>query len=287
MTGKPYGVYGVTASSVSEDLRALLDGASFVYCRETKSVANLNEAGVKAAELGFTPDAVFAMTSLDEERAADFLKRNQLGEKRFVCVVPRLRYTPYHLLKKVNWSDEKIHQVMTVNEKYKEIDHAKLREAIVRWVRETGGRVLLCPEMTYQIDLLRPLLFDPLPDDVKDHVVLRETYWLPNEAASVYRRAFAVISLECHSPIIAASQGTPCLYVRQPEDTIKGQMYYDIGLDDWVFEIDQTEGSQIADRVMKAYRDPEGAARYLAAAMEKVAARHEETMRVVRRSAGL
>ena len=51
-------------------------------------------------------------------------------------------------------------------------------------------------------------------------------------------RAHAVISMECHSPIIAAAQRTPFFYLRQPEDTIKGQMYYDIGLSDWVFEID-------------------------------------------------
>ncbi|MFW6104173.1 MAG: hypothetical protein ACOC59_03795 [Bacteroidota bacterium] len=51
--------------------------------------------------------------------------------------------------------------------------------------------------------------------------------------------AFAVLSFECHSPIMSCFNGTPAFYLRQPEDTIKGQMRYDIGLEDWVFEIEK------------------------------------------------
>lgn len=43
--------------------------------------------------------------------------------------------------------------------------------------------------------------------------------------------------------------------LRQPEDTIKGHMYYDLGFDDWIFEIEQTEGKQIADQLRKVYKD--------------------------------
>ena len=60
--------------------------------------------------------------------------------------------------------------------------------------------------------------------------------------------------MECHSPIISLVNGTPAIYVRQPSDTIKGQMYYDLELSDWIFEIDDTTGGQIADRVMDIHR---------------------------------
>src|SRR6185436_16727023 len=99
-----------------------------------------------------------------------------------------------------------------VNERHREADHAKLRTAIVAWVRETGGKALLCPEMTYHVDLLRPLLFDPLPDDVKVRTVVRPGYWLTDEAASTYRHAAAVVSLEMHSPIIAVANGRPAIH---------------------------------------------------------------------------
>ncbi len=42
------------------------------------------------------------------------------------------------------------------------------------------------------------------------------------------------ICFENHCPILACVQGTPAFYLRQPEDTIKGQMWYDIGLSDWI-----------------------------------------------------
>ena len=60
-------------------------------------------------------------------------------------------------------------------------------------------------------------------------------------------------------------------YLRQPEDTIKGQMYYDLGLADWVFEIEETEGKQIADTLMENWENYNKAERKLGKAMKKVA----------------
>ena len=53
---------------------------------------------------------------------------------------------------------------------------------------------------------------------------------------------------------MAIAAGTPSFYLRQPTDTIKGQMYYDLGLNDWVFEIDDTTGQQIADPLMHVHQ---------------------------------
>jgi hypothetical protein len=85
-----------------------------------------------------------------------------------------------------------------------------------------------------------------------------------------YARAYAVLSFECHSPIIAAANGTPMFYLRQPEDTIKGQMYYDLGFDDWIFEIDQTEGYQIADGLMGIWSNYDKAKKDLSKSMDKI-----------------
>jgi hypothetical protein len=159
--------------------------------------------------------------------------------------------------------------VEETNLKYKETDHAKLREAMIVWVRETGNKVLVCPEMTYEVDIMDELLIHPLPEDVKPFVVKRG-YWLPDEAASVYEKAHTVLSFECHSPIIAAANGTPFLYLRQPEDTIKGQMYYDLGFDKSIFEIEQTSGKQLADRLMAIWNDYPKACTELAGRMDQV-----------------
>ena len=107
------------------------------------------------------------------------------------------------------------------------------------------------PEMTYQVPRLRPLLYDPLPADVKPSVAVLDRYWLTAEAASVYARAAAVVSFEMHSPIMAVAAGTPAVLLRQPTDTRKGQMWRDVGLDEWIFEIDDSTGRAIAERVIQ------------------------------------
>ncbi|MDA3866724.1 MAG: polysaccharide pyruvyl transferase family protein [Salinivirgaceae bacterium] len=270
-TEKPFGVFGTTLETPNKYHVKILKKASFIYTRETRSVEHLRKVGINGDHVAFAPDATFYLNIHNEEKAASFLKENELEDKKFICAIPRLRYTPYHLFNpnKNGWSDEKIREVEETNLKYKEIDHAKLREAMIAWVRETQQKVLVCPEMTYQVDLMDELLINPLPEDVKPFIVKRG-YWLPDEAASVYAKAHTVLSLECHSPIIAAANGTPFFYLRQPEDTIKGQMYYDLEFDDWTFEIDETEAQQISDQLRIVWTDYDKAKEKLAFSMKKV-----------------
>ena len=271
-TNKPFGVFGTTLENPSKYHQEILQKASFIYTRETKSIEHLKKVGIMGEHIQFAPDATFFINIRDDKKGFDFLKKHGLEDKKFICTVPRLRYTPYHTFNPNNngWSAEKIKQVEETNEKYKEIDHAKLREAMIAWVRETGNKVLICPEMTYAIDIMDELLINPLPEDVKPFIVKRG-YWLPDEAASIYAKAHTVLSLECHSPIIAAANGTPCFYIRQPEDTIKGQMYYDLDFNDWTFEIDNTTGKQIADRLREVWKDYDKAKAKLKISMDKVA----------------
>ena len=269
---KPFGVFGTTLENPNEYHQSILQKASFIYTRETKSIEHLKKAGITGKHIRLAPDATFFMNIRDDEKGNAFLKANGLEDKKFICTIPRLRYTPYHKFRPDNnsWNANKIKQVEETNEKYKEIDHAKLREAIIAWVRETGNKVLICPEMTYQVGIMDELLINPLPEDVKPFVIKRG-YWQPDEAASIYAKAHSVLSFECHSPIIAAASGTPFFYLRQPEDTIKGQMYYDLGFNDRVFEIDNTSGKQIADSLRDVWQNYEKSKAKLKASMANVA----------------
>jgi polysaccharide pyruvyl transferase WcaK-like protein len=252
--GKPFGFGGVTLTDAEiKTHRDLLSAAKFVFTRDTDSLAALKKSGLTGPTMDFGPDATFALDLRDDAAADKLLKQYKLEPGEFLCAVPRLRWTPY-------WE---IHPERTkpnpersaVNEAFAERDHAKLRDGIVAWVRETKRRVFLVPEMTYAVVRLRPLLFDPLPDDVKPHVAVLDRYWLTAEAASVYAKAAAVASFEMHSPIIAVANGTPATLLRQPTDTRKGQMWRDVGLNHWIFEIDATTGRQVAERVVEVGKD--------------------------------
>ncbi|MDF1572788.1 MAG: polysaccharide pyruvyl transferase family protein [Bacteroidales bacterium] len=281
-TGKPFGVFGVTLQNPSEYHQEILRQASFIYARETLSIQHLKQVGIEGPHIQFVPDATFFCNIKDEKKATRYLEANHLENRKFICVIPRLRYTPYHLIYSDNdWSDEKIKMVEETNEKYKEADHAKLREAMIRWVRETKNKILVCPEMTYQVDIMDELLIDPLPDDVKPFVVKRG-YWLTGEAASVYSKAHALLSFECHSPILSLYNGTPAFYLRQPEDSIKGQMYYDLGYNDWVFEIMETEGHQIADRLMEVHNNYDAAKAIVMNTNKKIRNIYDQSVQTIR-----
>jgi polysaccharide pyruvyl transferase WcaK-like protein len=167
--------------------------------------------------------------------------------------------------------NESDYEIDAINAEHAARDHAPLRDLVTLWVRETGLKVILCPEMTYEIAVAKEQLFDPLPADVKPNVIWRDTFWLADEAASVYARAVAVVSAECHSPIIALSQGTPALYVRNPADTVKAQMFRDLGLTDWVFESNHTTGQQLWETLKPLHENRAAGRAKVQAAMQQAA----------------
>ncbi len=268
-SAKPFGIYGTTIQNIDENLKKLLSKAAFIYTRETASLKVLEKAGITGNHVGFAPDATFFLNIHNDAKAEQFLRENGLEKKKFICAVPRLRITPYYKNNPSNYTLERIQQIEELNNQKKEPDHAKLREAMVAWVRETGNKVLVCPEMTYQVELMDELLIDPLPADVKPFIVKRG-YWLPDEAASVYAQAHTVLSFECHSPIISAANNTPFFYLRQPEDTIKGQMYYDLQFNDRVFEIEETTGTQITNSLREVWKNYDTSCAQLKKSMKNV-----------------
>lgn len=264
--GKPYGFAGVTLSDDElRNHRTLLAGAKFVFARDTDSLRAFQEAGIKGPKAAFGPDATFAFDLRDEAAADKVLQEHGLEAGKFLCAVPRLRWTPYWEINPATTRPNPARSA--VNEAFADRDHAKMREAIVAWVREFGRRVLLAPEMTYAVPRLRPLLYDPLPEDVKRSVAVLDRYWLTAEAASVYARAAAVLSFEMHSRILAVSGGTPAMLLRQPTDTRKGQMWRDVGLQRWILEIDAVDGKQVAERLVELGKDLPGARRRAAEAL--------------------
>jgi hypothetical protein len=53
-------------------------------------------------------------------------------------------------------------------------------------------------------------------------------------------------------------------------------MYYDLGFNDWTFEIGQTEGKQIADRLLEVWSDYPAALAKLKVSMDKVSGIYAE-----------
>ncbi len=186
--------------------------------------------------MAFAPDGAFAADVRDDERAIAFLAAHQLEPGRFLCVIPRTRFTPYWEIPTRNTPFDAGRHAR--NEAMKEHDNAPLRDAIIAVVRQTSMKVLVCPEDETQVKLGKEILVDPLPADVKPRVVWRDRYWLTDEAISTYTRSAGLFGLEMHSPIMCVGNGIPAIVCRFAEQTSKGFMWKDIGLGDWLFDLD-------------------------------------------------
>ncbi len=280
--GKPFGVYGITYGGAAESQRALLSRAQFVYFRDTVSLAKAVDDGIESPIMEFSPDGAFAVDLRNDDAAEQFLGENQLEEGRFLCCIPRLRYTPYWRIHDREMTDQD-REKHARSEEMQEHDHAPLREAITALTRDHGYKVLVCPEDMSQMEVGKRLLVDRLPDDVREQVVWRESFWLTDEALSTYVRSAGLFGLEMHSPIMCVGNGVPAIVCRFAEQTSKGFMWGDIGLGDWLFDVDQPEDfARIVPTVLGLVEDGEAARARAQAARETVRERHARTMGVLR-----
>lgn len=306
-TGKPYGLYGITidplmksgepddgdlierqreavmalpADDLSPEDREVLDGARFVFCRDTLTLDYLRKQGVTPGQLAFAPDGAFGCDLRDDASADAFMGAHGLEAGRFISVIPRLRYTPYHEIHNTPQTPVTKRRA-EISARHIDADMSKLAEVVTRWIDHTGLPVLLCPEMTYQVELGRLLRDEYLSERVRERVVWRPDYWLPDEACSTFARSCAVLSMDNHSPIFALAAGIPTIFMRQPTDTIKGQMWRDIGMDEWFFEIDACPADAISAALLRMADRPDEAHAQVTKIMERVHAWQHDTMALV------
>jgi polysaccharide pyruvyl transferase WcaK-like protein len=281
--GKPYGVYGISFLSPTPAAVEILSGAKFVYFRESVSLKLAKDKGVTCPVMAYGPDSAFGVTDLRNDAAAvAFLSAHGLEEGKFLCCIPRYRWTPYWLIKKGRAFDA---EKDARNQQMKEHDHAHLREAIAAVTRETDLKVLICPEDMPQVALGKEMLYDPLPDDVKKKVVWRDKYWLTDEAVSTYVRSAGLFGNEMHSPIMCVTNGIPAVVCRFKEQTVKGFMWRDIGLDEWLFDLDNdADVARITPTVLAIAKDPAAARAKTAKARDLVRKLQRETMTTLKQS---
>jgi hypothetical protein len=292
-TGKPYGVYGITLPTtgstatkatpeavISKTIQ-VLSGGKFAFFRDGPSLELAKKNGCTCPVMGFAPDGAFATDLRDDEKALAFLKEHDLEEGKFLCCLGRLRYSEYWKMKPGVKFDEVKH---ARNEAMREHDLGPLRAAIIAVVQQTGMKVLLCPEDRSQMEVTKVNFYDKLPDDVKKRVVWRSTYWLTGEALSTYVRSAGLFGAEMHSPIMCIGNGIPAIVCRWAEQTSKGLMWRDIGLGEWLFNLDEeSEIPGIVPAVLAIAKDPAAAKAKAIKGRETVQQRQRETMEIVGR----
>lgn len=272
--GKPYGAWGQTFDILDPPadivLRRILSQASFLFTRESLSPAVLRQAGVSGPHIAFAPDIAFQFRQRDDATAAAYLKSESLEPGRFLVAILH-----YAVLDRPGVRERGPEYVQ------------KMREVLITWVRETRMPVLLAPEDDREIELNRQQLFDPMPADVKPYLRLRRTFWLPDEALSVFLASRTMFNMEPHGNIMALANGLPCLHCFDWAFGKKAEMFRDIGLGDWAFSLASATPQEMAAALLGIHRGYDAAQRKRQAAMRTVARLTEDGFAVVRKSLGL
>jgi hypothetical protein len=290
-TGKPYGIYGITypgfygapteqqIASLKTDSE-LLTHAAFTFFRDSPSLEYAREQGVKCPIMEFGPDGAFAVDLRNDGLADQFLKNNGLEPGKFLCVIPRQRYTPYWEVKSRNTPFDAFKDGK--NKEMQEHDNGPLREAMIAVLDKTDLKILICPEDETQVKLGKEILLDKLPEQYRSRVVWRDRYWLTDEALSTYLKSAGLFGLEMHSPIMCIGHGIPAVVCRFTEQTTKGFMWRDIGLNDWLIDMDKPdEVARIVPTVLAIAQKPAEAKEKALKAKQIVEGRQKATMEIL------
>ncbi|MBC8033527.1 MAG: polysaccharide pyruvyl transferase family protein [Chitinophagaceae bacterium] len=283
ITGKPFGVYGVTYGLYNTPERSILSEAAFVYFRDSVSLQKAKDAGIHAPIMEFSPDAVFSIDVTDDEKAATFLTEHDLQKGMFLCCIPKHRITPSWLHKHKNRPIDPVKDAR--NEEMKEHDHKPLREAITAVVRAANLKVLICHEDETEMSIGKEWLLDKLPEDVRAKTVWLNRPWLTDEAVSIYKQSAGFFGNEMHSPIMCIANDIPAIVVRWEEQSSKGIMWKDIGLNEWLFDFDkEDEILRFVPTVLAMAKDPKTASKKAIQARKFVHSRQKGTMKEVEKA---
>ena len=290
--GKPWGLQGqsyfpdMVKGPGAEGRIALLNTAAFIYCRDSKTLNLLREVGVKPPVLEFAPDGCFGIDVRDEEKALRRLKKHGLEDKKFITLQLRT-----HSPTSPGVDDSRPQKLNPLHPTPENIAddtrRAKVyQDLIARWVKETGGKVVIAPEVEKEMIYNKKFIYDPLPDALKKHVVNFDEFWNADEACSFYARAHTVICHEPHTPIMALAMGTPMMHTFSEFHSPKCWMFKDIGLEAWAPEFDRTSGQQMFDILMGIHRDYPAAQAKVKKAMAYVEERAKSQMTVLKKVIG-
>ncbi len=283
--GKPCGLFGqsyfpsmVEGAGAAERI-ALLSGCAFIYCRDGRTLEILRKAGVKPPVLEFGPDGCFGIDVRDEERGRATMQRLGLEERKFITLQLRT-----HTAKHAGRDNPPLNPLHPSPQMIADDERraAVYREMITLWVRKTGHKVLLAPEVKKEMIHNKRLIYDLLPPEIQSHTVNLDVFWNADEAASVFARAHTAVCHEPHSLIIALANGTPILHTYSEFHSPKCWMFQDIGLGEWLLEMDETPAVKMAEALFAIDADYSAAQIKVKKAMAFVHAKFAASAKVIR-----
>ncbi len=252
--GVPYGIYAHSFDSFGGPpglpyFQRLLEDARFVFCRDGSSVRYVRELGIDAPHLMFVPDSTLSFAGRDDPWAREFMARHGLEAKRFLVVIPR------------TWRGGGVIS-SAIGEQRSRMHLDKLRQIVRNWVQRTGMKVVIAAEVARDLPNARQFVYDPLPEETRKACVTLPSHWSTEQAASLYREARLLLTMEMHSFLMATAVGTPAVVATFQQSGRKISMVEDFQLGDWLLDVDAASTARIEQAVYAIHDNyPEQSAR--------------------------
>lgn len=245
----PYGIAAQSFDAVEwpVDLvyRPLFKQARFLFCRDTDSLEYLRQRDLLNASSGFRPDSTFFFNGSDDAWAEAYLRKEGLESGGYMCVIGRFAE-----------SRGPIAGAVTPQREQQQL--AKYKQLMEGWIEKTGLKVLICPEAKGEAPRLRERLYNILSPAAQQKCVCMDSFWNPDQACSVYRRSRLVVG-HMHTMVFALSVGTPVLHIPYAEAGRKSRMIADVGLADWLLDIDETPAEAIVQAALSIHQNHDAA----------------------------
>ncbi|GAB4363884.1 MAG: hypothetical protein OHK0021_07720 [Bryobacter sp.] len=241
--GLPYGMYGQSYDRFAWPspvlFKRVLEEAAFVYGRDTNSLDYLQSLGINPPHLKMAPDIAFHFKLRNDSPVDAFLREKKLERGKFLVAIVH-----YATLDRPGVRDYGVAHL------------TKMRAVIERWMRETNLPVVVVAEDEREVTLGKQWLIDAMPQDLQYKMVLRDgPFWLPDEALSLYLASHSLFTAEPHSMIFAMANGIPGIHVFDPAFGRKAQMFPDLGMREWAFNLRETQATTIGDLLMAIHVD--------------------------------
>lgn len=260
--GIPYGVNAQSFDALdwpaSLIFRPLFQDARFVYARDPDSLEYLRQNNLLCPRSGWRPDTTFFFSGFDDAWSQQFMKTHGLEKGRFITVTIRS-------------ADQQGPLAGTIGAERGEANLGRLRGFIEEWVSRTGLPVVLAPEVSTEVEKMHRDIYLKLSAAAREKCIEMEKFWTTEQAYSLYRDAQIVVSMEMHSVIMALSLGTPVLMPQFSENGRKVWMLDELGLRDWIFDIDESQsGAALIVAALRIHGDPVAARRRVQSRLPRI-----------------
>lgn len=248
--GIPYGFSPLSFEALDWPIpliyKKLFGEARFLYCRDSDSLLYLQQHGLLNRHSGVRPDNCLHFTGYDDLWAEQFMNDHALQHKGFIGLMLRIADPRPD-------SGDPLSSAVSSQRFNNQME--KNKQFVEQWIVKTGMKVLICHETIASIQSTREHLWDQLSDETRRHCIYVDHIWSPEQARSIYKRMRMLVSMELHSAILALSAGTPIMHHPLQESGRKREMLVDIGLEDWLFDIDECTANELASAALRIHND--------------------------------